>query len=340
MARLSAIRWTNVVRAGAILASLGVAVALAPAVLQRPQPPAPRCRRRAAAPGGASHPAHAEARVATASNPGTARGRATPGEGQGATQAAGGHSRIARNPDRRLRPQRPPRARRRRLRRRLRRRRSRSPRPRSHGPRLRPHRNLRRRNPRRRHGPRRPNSDSNTERTTMIDLAHHAMRLRLVRVGALSLSSPSSPSLWLRNGRAPVSTQRRNATPATVPATTTRDSAAAPATSPAPRDAPTAAAACVDPRASRTLAGRRAGWSFSAPAGTAIVRATVRAWGRADGGLVPEILAGVAGAMRSAGQAAGNPHRVTWTGLAHDVAARLECRRRAHCAPSERPAWR
>jgi len=86
--------------------------------------------------------------------------------------------------------------------------------------------------------------------------------------------------------------------------------------------------------ASRTLQGRQAGWSFSAPIGTAIVRATVRAWGVADGGLVPEILAGAAGAMRSAGTAAGKPHRVSRTGLAHDVAARLECRRGPHCAPS------
>ncbi len=85
---------------------------------------------------------------------------------------------------------------------------------------------------------------------------------------------------------------------------------------------------------SRTLSGRQGSWTFSAPIGTAIVRATIRAWGVADGGIVPEVLAGAPGSMRSAGQAAGKPHRLSWSGLARNVAARLECRRRPHCAPT------
>jgi hypothetical protein len=87
--------------------------------------------------------------------------------------------------------------------------------------------------------------------------------------------------------------------------------------------------------ASQTLAGRQAGWSFAAPSGTAFVHATVRAWGVAAGGLVPDILAGNSGAMHSAGAAAGKPHRISWSGVADAVAARLECRRRPHCAPSD-----
>ncbi len=86
--------------------------------------------------------------------------------------------------------------------------------------------------------------------------------------------------------------------------------------------------------ASTTLAGRRGSWTFTAPTGTAILRATLRVWGRADGGLAPAVVAGVPGAMRSAGAAAGKPHRVRWTGSARAVSARLECRRSPHCAPS------
>src|SRR5207244_3174984 len=74
---------------------------------------------------------------------------------------------------------------------------------------------------------------------------------------------------------------------------------------------------------SPTLAGRRAAWSFAAPAGSAIVAATLRTWGVADGGLVPEFLTGTPGAMRSAGRASGGPHRVSWSGLARDVSLRL-----------------
>jgi hypothetical protein len=87
--------------------------------------------------------------------------------------------------------------------------------------------------------------------------------------------------------------------------------------------------------ASRTLAGRQASWNFTAPPGTAFVHATVRAWGVAAGGLVPDVLAGDSGAMRSAGHAAGKPHRISWSGLARGLAARLECRRQPHCAPSD-----
>jgi hypothetical protein len=87
--------------------------------------------------------------------------------------------------------------------------------------------------------------------------------------------------------------------------------------------------------ASQTLAGRQGGWSFAAPSGTSIVSARIRAWGRSAGGLVPEVLAGSAGAMRSVGHAEGKPHLISWKGKAQALAARLACRRSPHCAPSQ-----
>jgi hypothetical protein len=38
--------------------------------------------------------------------------------------------------------------------------------------------------------------------------------------------------------------------------------------------------------------------------------------------------------MQTIGRAAGKPHRISWTGRAQNLAARLECRRSPHCAPS------
>lgn len=90
----------------------------------------------------------------------------------------------------------------------------------------------------------------------------------------------------------------------------------------------------VTHRRSHTLDRRSGGWAFSAPAGASLVRATARASGTAAGGLQPEIMVRVAGALRRAATAAGKPHRVSWSGAGQALVARLRCSHAPSCAPT------
>ena len=91
----------------------------------------------------------------------------------------------------------------------------------------------------------------------------------------------------------------------------------------------------VGHRASATLANRFGRWTFAAPPGTHILKASAQAGGRSTGGLVPELLVRTAGILHRLGAPAGLPRRMAWDGHAGALVGRLVCLQKPRCGPAD-----